>query len=48
MLTGRSAFEGDSTLITLTAILRDEVKPMSERAPYLPVRLVQIDIRCLR
>jgi len=48
MLTGRRAFEGDSSLITLTAILRDEVKPMSEIAPEVPVRLEQIVSRCLR
>src|SRR5260370_21375492 len=47
MLTGRRAFEG-SGINTLTAILRDDVKPMAEVAPDVPAQLEQIVSRCLR
>src|SRR6266568_9301077 len=47
MLTGRRAFDG-SGISTLTAILRDDVKPMSEVAPDVPQQLEQIVGRCLR
>jgi serine/threonine-protein kinase len=33
MATGERAFQGDSTLTTLSAILRDEVRPIAEFAP---------------
>ena len=48
MLTGRRAFEGDSSLSTLSAILRDEVKPMAEVAPDVPPPLETLLKRCLR
>ena len=48
MLTGRRAFEGDSSLSTLSAILRDEVKPMAEVAPDVPTPLETLLRRCLR
>jgi predicted Ser/Thr protein kinase len=48
MLTGRRAFEGDSSLSTLSAILRDEVKPMAEVAPDVPPPLETLLQRCLR
>ena len=48
MLTGRRAFEGESSLSTLSAILRDEVKPMSEVAPDVPPPLETLLKRCLR
>ena len=48
MLTGRRAFEGDSSLSTLSAILRDQVKPMSEVAPDVPPPLETLLQRCLR
>ena len=39
MVTGKRAFEGDSTLTTLSAILRDEVRPVAEFAPEAPPQL---------
>jgi len=48
MVTGQRAFEGDSSLTTLTAILRDEVKPLSEVAPDVPPPFEAIILRCLR
>jgi serine/threonine protein kinase len=48
MLTGRRAFEGDSSLSTLSAILRDDVKPMADVAPDVPAPLETLLQRCLR
>jgi len=48
MLTGRRAFEGTSGISTLSAILRDEVKPIYEIAPDVPPLLEQIVLRCLQ
>jgi len=48
MLTGRRAFEGDSSLSTLSAILRDDVKPLSEVAPDVPPPLETLLLRCLQ
>ena len=48
MLTGRRAFEGTSGISTLSAILRDEVKPIYEIAPEVPPLLEQIVLRCLQ
>ena len=48
MATGVRAFEGESSLSTLSAILRDEVKPMSEVAPDVPPQLETVIQRCLR
>jgi Tol biopolymer transport system component len=48
MLTGQKAFQGDSKLSTLTAILRDEPKPAAELAPNIPRDLEKIIQRCLR
>ena len=48
MLTGRRAFEGTSGISTLSAILRDEVKPIYETAPDVPPLLEQIVLRCLQ
>jgi serine/threonine-protein kinase len=47
MLTGTRAFEGRSGISTLSAILRDDVKPIYETAPDTPPVLEQIVIRCL-
>ena len=38
MLTGAKAFAGDSAISTLTAILRDDVKPVTELVPGVPPR----------
>ncbi len=47
MLTGKRAFEGRSGISTLSAILRDDVKPIGEAAPDVPPLLEQIVLRCL-
>src|ERR1700730_8541138 len=47
MLTGKRAFEGRSGISTLSAILRDDVKPIYEAAPAVPPMLEQIILRCL-
>ncbi len=38
MVTGHRAFDGDSGISTLSAVLRDEVKPIHEIAPDVPTR----------
>jgi serine/threonine protein kinase len=48
MLTGARAFSGDSALSTLSAILRDEHRPMAELAPEVPSKLELLIHRCLR
>jgi serine/threonine-protein kinase len=48
MATGVRAFEGESSLSTLSAILRDEAKPMSSVAPDVPPQLETVIQRCLR
>jgi serine/threonine-protein kinase len=48
MLTGTKAFPGDSAITTLTAILRDEVKPIAELVPDVPPELVEIISLALR
>ncbi len=48
MLTGTRAFKGDSALSTLSAILRDEHKPMIEVTPDVPPQLELLISRCLR
>jgi Protein kinase domain len=42
MLTGTKAFPGDSAITTLTAILRDDVKPVTELVPDVPPEVVEI------
>ena len=48
MLTGARAFSGDSALSTLSAILRDEHRPMVEIAPDVPPQLEMLITRCLK
>jgi predicted Ser/Thr protein kinase len=48
MATGARAFDGESSLSTLSAILRDEAKPMSTVAPDVPPQLETVIQRCLR
>ena len=48
MVTGHRAFDGDSGISTLSAVLRDEVKPIPEIAPDVPAELTDIVNRCLR
>jgi serine/threonine protein kinase len=48
MVTGHRAFDGDSGISTLSAVLRDEVKPIHEIAPDVPGELADLVNRCLR
>jgi serine/threonine protein kinase len=48
MLTGRRAFQGDSKMSTLAAILNREPEPLEKLNPGLPRELVRIVQRCLR
>jgi eukaryotic-like serine/threonine-protein kinase len=48
MATGRKAFDGDTTISTITAILRDEPKPISGIAAPLPREFERVVARCLR
>jgi serine/threonine protein kinase len=48
MVTGHRAFDGDSGISTLSAVLRDEVKPIHQMAPDVPPELANIVNRCLR
>jgi eukaryotic-like serine/threonine-protein kinase len=48
MTTGQRAFQGDSRLSTLTAILREEPKPAGQVVEDLPRELERIISRCLR
>src|SRR5271169_923499 len=48
MVTGRRAFQGDSRLSTLSAVLREEPKPASQIVEGLPHELERIIARCLR
>jgi eukaryotic-like serine/threonine-protein kinase len=48
MVTSRRAFQGDSKLSTLSAILRDEPKAASQVADGVPRELERVITRCLR
>lgn len=48
MVTGLRAFEGETALTTLSAILRDDVKPMADVAPDVPSPLEAVIQRCLK
>jgi len=48
MVTGQRAFQGDSPLSTLTAVLREEPKPVSKISEGLPRELERVITRCLR
>ncbi|HVP48382.1 MAG TPA: protein kinase, partial [Bryobacteraceae bacterium] len=48
MVTGRRAFHGDSKLSTLSAILKDDPKPVSGILPDVPRDLEKIISHCLR
>jgi formylglycine-generating enzyme required for sulfatase activity/predicted esterase/predicted Ser/Thr protein kinase len=48
MITGRRAFQGQSNMATLSAILREEPKPVSQIVEGLPSEVERIINRCLR
>jgi serine/threonine-protein kinase len=47
MITGVRAFQGESALSTLLAILRDQTKPVAELAPGAPPQIEHLIQRCL-
>jgi serine/threonine protein kinase/Flp pilus assembly protein TadD len=46
MLSGRQAFSGQTPLSTMAAILHKEPRPLREIAPFVPVELASIVVRC--
>lgn len=48
MITGMRAFHGETSVATLTAILRDDPKPILDVAPDVPPRLAHLVDRCLQ
>ncbi|HTB20262.1 MAG TPA: serine/threonine-protein kinase [Bryobacteraceae bacterium] len=48
MVTGQRAFDGDSGISTLSAVLRDDVKPIRLIASDVPPELDDLIARCLR
>jgi serine/threonine protein kinase len=48
MVTGKRAFESGNSISTLTAILRDEARPIPELTPNVPPELQAIVYYCLR
>ena len=48
MVTGRRAFQGNSTMATLAAVLHEEPKPASKLVEGLPRDLDRVITRCLR
>ena len=48
MLSGRKAFEGESQISTLTAILREEPKRIGEIVSDLPAEVERVILRCHR
>jgi Tol biopolymer transport system component len=48
MATGQRAFRGDTAMSTISAILRDEPKPVSAVRREIPSELVRVIKRCLR
>jgi eukaryotic-like serine/threonine-protein kinase len=48
MITGRRAFQGDSKLSTLSAVLKEDPKPVSAVVPEAPRDLEKIVARCIR
>ena len=47
MATGVRAFDGASTASLISAVLRDEPKPMAERVPFTPPALQRVVTECL-
>ena len=48
MLSGRKAFDGESQISTLTAILREEPKRIGEIVSDLPAEVERVILRCNR
>jgi serine/threonine-protein kinase len=47
MLTAQRPFTGETTLSVLTAILRDEPRPISASMPAVPLRFAEVVQRCI-
>ena len=48
MVAGRRAFQGDSPLSTLTAVMREEPTPLRQLLADIPLELERVVTRCLR
>ncbi|MBK5294053.1 MAG: PD40 domain-containing protein [Acidobacteriia bacterium] len=48
MLSGQRAFQGKGRIGTLSAVVREEPKPLSQLRPNIPVDLEKLVARCLR
>ena len=48
MLTGQCAFRGNSAISTLSAVLRDDIQPITELTTGVPFELEQIVVCCLK
>jgi formylglycine-generating enzyme required for sulfatase activity/dienelactone hydrolase len=48
MLTGTRAFEGQSTAALLSAVMRDDPKPLSDAKRVVPIEVRRIVMRCLK
>jgi serine/threonine-protein kinase len=48
MLTGHCAFRGSSAISTLSAVLRDDIRPVTELTTGVPFEFEQIVVRCLK
>lgn len=48
MVTGRKAFQGDTMISTITAIMRDEPKPLTVEPGAIPKELTRVIGLCLR
>lgn len=48
LITGRRAFQGDTRMSVLAAVLRDEPKPLGELAPQVPAEAAKLIGRMLR
>ena len=48
MVTGQCAFQGNSAISTLSAVLRDDIQPIVELAPDVPFELESVVQTCLR
>ncbi len=46
-LSGATPFQGESALVVLQKVLTDEVVPLAQQAPDVPVDLATITMRCL-
>lgn len=48
MVSGKKAFEGNTGISTLAAVLRDEPRNLQEMVPHLPPEVAAVVNRCLR